>query len=226
MLEFTTDQELFSYIKNHLHVAMICDALDRVGLPNQAMAGRIRPLLMDPKTCGFAGRARTLRWMETNYEVEEDPYGLEIDAMDSLNLGDIIIHSTDRSGTCAPWGELMTNVAMLRGAVGCVCDSNIRDCVQILDLGFPVFYAGIRATDSKGRARVEAMDKPVMCGDVLVEQGDLVVADFDGVVVVPKRVEREVIEFAREKAEGESITRKELCQGNSLREVYSKYGIL
>jgi 4-hydroxy-4-methyl-2-oxoglutarate aldolase len=120
----------------------------------------------------------------------------------------------------------MTNVARLRGAVGCVCDSNIRDCVQIIEQGFPVFHAGVRPTDSKGRARVEALDKPVMCGEVLVRPGDLVVADFDGVVVVPREAEERVLELARRKLEGESTARKELLAGRGLREVYERYGVL
>jgi len=223
---FETGADMLADIKKHLRVAIICDALDKAGYPHQAMHGRIRPLLPEIANCGFAGHARTLRWMETNYIIEEDPYGLEIEAMDSLRPGDVVVHSTDRSGTNAPWGELMTNVALLRGAVGCVCDSNVRDCVQIIELGFPVFYAGIRPIDSKGRARVEAIDKPVMCGEVLVHPGDLIVADFDGVVVVPKRLEKQVLKFAREKVEGESKTRQDLLAGRSLRDVYNDYGVL
>lgn len=220
------ETELSAPPRSISRVAILSDALDALGFPNQAMASRIRPLLPDIGHCGFAGRARTLRWMETNYVHEEDPYGLEIEAMDSLRPGDVVVHSTDRSGASAPWGELMTNVARLRGAVGCICDSNVRDTLEIIDLGFPVYYVGIRPVDSKGRARVEAMDTPVMCGEVLVEPGDLVVADYDGVVVIPRRVEQQVLQYARDKDQNESITRKELLKGRSLREVYNEYGIL
>ena len=101
--------------------------------------------------------------METDYVVEEDPYGLEIDVMDSLKPGEVPLHSTDYAGTNAPWGELMSTVAKRNGAVGCICDSQIRDCQKIIKLGFPVFYAGIRPLDSKGRARVMAYDL-IGCG--------------------------------------------------------------
>ena len=107
-----------------------------------------------------------------------------------------------------------------------MCDSNIRDTLRIIEQGFPVFYTGIRPVDSKGRTRVETYDRPVACGGVRVEPGDLVVADADGVVVVPRQVEEKVLEAAREKVEGESQTRKELQEGKSLREVYNKYRIL
>jgi len=223
---FSTDKELFDYIKQSLRVAIVCDALDRAGFPRQAMHSRIRPLLPDIANCGFVGRARTLQWMETNYVVEKDPYGLEIEAIDSLRPGDVVVHSTDLSRRSAPWGQLVTSVARIRGAVGCVCDSNVRDVIQIIEMGFPVFCAGIRPTDSKGRARVESIDKPVTCGEVLVNPGDLIVADFDGVVVVPKEIESQVVEFAREKVEGESKTLTDLLAGRSLRAVYNDYGVL
>lgn len=219
-----TDQERFAWIREHLYVPAVCDILDQLGYRNQAMHQRLRPL--DVNNCVFVGRARTFRWMETDYVVEEDPYGLEIDAMDSLRPGDVAIHSTDHGGTNAPWGELMSTVAKMRGAVGCVCDSMIRDCRKIMELGFPVFMQGIRPLDSLGRGRVMAYDVPVRCGEVLVRPGELVFADFDGVVVIPREVEDTVLRQAAEKVGKESASRQELMQGKSLREVYDRYGVL
>ncbi len=109
---------------------------------------------------------------------------------------------------------------------GCICDSQIRDCVRIIDMGFPVFYAGIRPLDSKGRARVMAYDVPIRCGEVLVRTGEIVFADFDGIVVIPQDVEAQVLALAKEKAGKESLTRAELLAGRSLREVYEKYRVL
>jgi regulator of RNase E activity RraA len=155
--------------------------------------------------------------------MEENPYGLEIELMDSLKTGDVVVHSTDHSGTNAPWGELMSTIAKRNGVAGCVVDSQIRDCVNIIEMGFPVFYSGIRPLDSKARAIVIAYDVPVRCGEVLVNHGDLVYADFDGVVVVPKAVEQQVFELAQDKVNRENLSRKELLDGRSLREVYDKY---
>ena len=223
---FETDAEIYQFIKDHLYVSVVCDVLDSLGYSNQAMHQRIRPLLPDMRNCGFVGRARTARWMETNYIVEADPYGLELDLMDSLKLGDVIIHSTDYGGTNAPWGELMSTIAKRNGAVGTVCDSQVRDCVRIIEMGFPVYYVGIRPLDSKGRARVMDYDVPVMCGEVLVHSGELVFADFDGIVVIPKNVENDVLKMAHEKATKETASRQELLNGKSLKEVYATYGVL
>ncbi|MCJ7550208.1 MAG: RraA family protein, partial [Anaerolineae bacterium] len=136
---FENDEATFDLVEQSLYVAAVCDILDSLGYREQAMHHRLRPLLPDIRTCGFVGRARTFKWMQVDYVNEEDPYGLEIEAMDTLKAGDVVIHSTDFSGTNAPWGELMTTLAKVKGVAGCVCDSQIRDCVRIIEMGFPVY---------------------------------------------------------------------------------------
>lgn len=218
------DKELFAWIKENLYTAAVCDILDTLGYRHQAMHQRLRPL--DENNCTFVGRARTARWMEVDYFDPANPYGKEIELMDSLKENDVIIHSTDYSGTNAPWGELMSTAATVHKAVGCICDSQIRDCVKIKAIGFPVFYTGIRPLDSSGRGLVVAYDVPIHCGDVLVRPGELVFADFDGVVVVPNEAEKDVFRLAHEKVGAENSTRRELLEGKSLQEVYNKYGAL
>ncbi|MBL7735285.1 MAG: RraA family protein, partial [Chitinophagaceae bacterium] len=181
---------------------------------------------LDADNCTIVGRARTYRWMETDYVEEEDPYGLEIEAVDSIREGDVVVHSTDFAGTNAPWGELMSTIAKRNGATGCICDSMIRDCKRIIEMKFPIFYGGIRPLDSLGRGRVMAYDVPIRCGDVVVKPGELIFSDFDGVVAVPNEVEDKVLEMAHEKAFKENQSRRELLNGDSLRVVYDRYGVL
>lgn len=224
------ETEVSNFFKNDLrtsiYTAALCDILDDLGYRNQAMHHRLRPLLPDMRNCGFIGKARTFEWKEVDYVDEQDPYGLEIEAMDSLNEGDVVVHSTDVNSTNAPWGELMSTIAKRKGVKGCVCDSQVRDCVKIIEMGFPVYYAGIKPVDSKGRGLVVAYDVPVHCGNVLVNPGDLMYADYDGIVVIPKAIEEEVIRKAKEKIHSENLSRKELLSGKSLREVYNKYKAL
>ena len=218
------DPSRFAWIREHLRVPAVCDILDDIGRRSQAMHHRLRPL--DAENCIIVGRARTFRWMEVDYVVEDDPYGLEIDVMDDLRPGDVPIHSSDASWTNAPWGELMSTLAKRNGSTGCICDGLIRDCRQIIEISYPIFYAGIRPLDSKGRGRVMAYDVPVRCGDVLVHPGELIFADFDGVVVVPKDVEEQVLTMADDKMGKENLTRRDLLAGKSLREVFDQYGVL
>jgi regulator of RNase E activity RraA len=217
---------MFSFIREKLYVAVVCDTLDELGYWNQAMHHRLRPILPDIHNCGFVGRARTFDWLETDKVNEENPYGFEIEAVDSLNEGDVAVHSTDYNGTNAPWGELMSTIAKRKGVSGCIVDSQIRDCPKIIEMKFPVYYAGIRPLNSKGRGIVVGYDNTIKCGDVEVNAGDLVFADFDGIVVIPKSVEELAILMAAEKVNNENLTRNELRAGVSLKDVYDKYKAL
>lgn len=220
---FSDDTEKFNWIKQNLYVPIVCDVLDALGHRNCAMHQRLRPL--DPNHCVIVGRARTFRWMETDY-IEDDAYDLEIEAVDSLRQNDVVVHSTDHACTNAPWGELMSTIAKRNGSVGSICDSMIRDCSKIIQMEYPLFYVGIRPVDSLGRGRVMAYDVPVKCGDVVVNPGDLIFADFDGIVVVPREVEDRALELAYEKAFKENQSRTDLLKGDSLRTVYDRYGVL
>jgi len=97
---------------------------------------------------------------------------------------------------------------------------------MIKKMQFPVFYAGIRPLDSKGRGWVVDYDVPVSCGEVVVNPDDIIFADFDGIVVIPKAVEAKVFDLARQKVHAENASRKELLEGKTLAEVYEKYGAL
>ena len=137
-----------------------------------------------------------------------------------------MVASTGRSTRTCFWGELLSTAARARGAYGAVIDGYTRDVRMIAEMQFPVFSNGMKPVDSNGRGLVMDYNIPVSCGDVVVKPGDIVFGDFDGVVVIPSDVEREVLERAVQKVEGENITRDELREGAYLRDVYAKYGVL
>ena len=91
---------------------------------------------------------------------------------------------------------------------------------------FPLFATGTRPLDSMGRSIVLEYGRPVMCGEVLVNEGDIVLADIDGVIVIPRDIEQKAIELALEKASAEDTVRDELLKGAMLGDVYKKYGVL
>ena len=216
------DSETFDRIRETLYVPVISDSLDSMGYRNQAMAPRIRPLREDFKV---VGRARTVTWIDV-YAPDPNPYEVEIAFMDDLKRGDVVVTNTDFALRNAPWGELMSTAASCRGAAGAIIDSCVRDVKKIFETKLPVFAAAISPLDSAGRGRVVSYDEPVECGGVHVETGDLVVGDYDGVVVVPRAVEKPVLERAFDKVTKENVTRSELLQGRTLKEVYAKYGVL
>ena len=105
-------------------------------------------------------------------------------------------------------------------------DAYTRDVNHLIRMRFPTFATGIRPTDSLGRIDVVDYRVPVQCGDVLVNPGDIIFGDYDGVVVIPTTVWREVVERALEKVHGENMVREALRGGMLLKEAFTKYGIL
>jgi 4-hydroxy-4-methyl-2-oxoglutarate aldolase len=214
-----------SNLVESLYTAVLSDVLDDLGFPHQALRPYVRPL---DENLSFVGRARTGLYAETYSVLEgENPYELEIRLVDDLKPGDVAVIAcggpTDR---IAPWGELLSTASKARGAAACVTDGLVRDVRQIRAMKFPVFHGGIGPLDSKGRARMVEMDRPVVCAGVSVCSGDTVFGDVDGVIVIPRAVRDETFSRALDKVSRENRTREELQQGRLLAEVYEKYGVL
>jgi 4-hydroxy-4-methyl-2-oxoglutarate aldolase len=219
-----SDTVVASIRRHRIPTAVLSDTLDSLGLRNQAMQPHLRPLDL---SLDMAGRARTGLYMPV-YHVEPglNPYELEIALIDALAPDEVVVLACGDSGRIAPWGELLTTACQARKAVGCVTDGLVRDVRQIVQMGFPVFHGGIGPLDSKGRGRVMQIEVPVTCAGVLVRPQDVVVGDADGVVVVPREVEDEVLARALEKVTGENDTREALRKGESLASVFQRFGIL
>jgi regulator of RNase E activity RraA len=216
------DLKLFRQIEEHLYTAVISDALDELGYRDQALREFIRPLTPNDR---FAGWARTFSYVDI-FHIPSEPYAMEIEAVDSILPGEVVIVSTAGSLQNAPWGELLSTAAKARGARGAVIDGLVRDVRKIEAVGFPVFARGIKPVDSKGRGTIIDYNVPIECGGARVAPGDLIVADYDGVIAVPAEVLPNVIQLATEKVDKENGSRAELMSGAYLRDVFAKYGVL
>lgn len=216
------DEELLAVLRDRLYVAVVSDVLDAAGLHEQAMDARLRPLTPQMR---LVGRAHTVLTADV-YELPADPYRLEIEAVDALKPGDVMVAATGRSTRTCLWGELLSTAALARGATGCALDGYVRDALKIVELGFPVFATGFRPVDSASRSTVVKYGCAVACGGVVVHPGDVVFGDFDGIVVIPRDRLAATVEAALAKVEGENHSRDMLRQGATLREVYDTYGVL
>jgi regulator of RNase E activity RraA len=211
--------------REKLYSAVFSDVLDGLGRMSQAMGPTIRPL---DESVVLIGRARTGAYMavcEPGPD-NENPYELEIQLIDDIKPGEIPILGCAGNLRIAPWGELLTTATKMRGGVGCVTDGLCRDVRIIRELKFPVFCGGIGPLDSRGRGKMQEIDRPIECGGVRVRSGDIVFGDVDGVVVIPREIEEEVIDAAFKKVDGENRSRAELLNGRLLADVYATYGIL
>jgi len=213
---------LFDRLATGLYTAVLSDVLDGLGYRDHAMTAGIRPAFPGAV---LVGRAHTLLSSDV-YHVPDDPYGMEIAAIDSVPPNYVVVAATNDSTRTCVWGELLSTATRARGGRGAVIDGHTRDVRQIERMGFPVFSTGMRPVDSLGRGRIVGYAEPVLCGGVLVNEGDIVFADVDGVVVIPRAVEDEAIRRAREKVAGENAMRARLLEGKTLREAFDEFGFL
>jgi len=213
----------FNEIKERLFTPCILDILDEMGYRNQGMDHQIRQLVVSDKK--IMGRAFTMLACAV-YEIPEEPYKNELAALDLLEKGDVVVATTQGFMGSSFFGELIATRCVVRGAVGAVVDGCTRDVAAIEKMGFPLYCKGINPLDSKGRLDVIAYGVPVVCGGVLVNHGDVIYADREGVAVIPADIVDEVIEKTLEKLSMEDIVREELKAGVSATEVYKKYQVL
>ena len=208
-----------------LNAAVLSDVLDSLGLMRQAMKPFVRPL---DDELQLIGRARTGLYMPVyEHRAGDNPYEVEIALVDDLKPNDVVVLACNGpTERIAPWGELLSTASMARGASGCVTDGLVRDVKQIRAMRFPMFHGGIGPLDTKGRARMVERDVPVDCAGVAVRSGDIVFGDCDGVVVIPRQRESEVLALALEKVSGENQSRDALRRGELLGDVFKRLGIL
>lgn len=211
-----------SMIRSTLYSAVVSDALDAMGYREQCPRADLRPVSAEGV---LAGRCRTTRWEDLERPVEK-PYELELKAVDSCKADDVLIAACGGSMRSAVWGELLSTAARNRGCAGAVVDGATRDVVAIRRMGFPVFARGTLPYDSANRQRVIEIDGAVEVGGVRMRTGDLILADVDGVVVVPAEVEKEAIRAAWRKVHAENRVRDAIRGGMKAGEAYDRFGVL
>jgi regulator of RNase E activity RraA len=205
-----------------LYTAVVADCLDRVDYRQQVMEPHIRPLYPTARLAGFAATVKCIEVVAPPAD-RADYYKGELQAVDALRPGDVMVVSTCRASY---WGELLATASRHRGAVGLVADAYTRDTERLIEMQFPTFVAGISPYDSLGRIDVDAVGVPIVCGGVTVRPDDLLLADYDGVVVVPQEVAAEVISLAEEKVTGEDVVRDKLAEGMPVWEAFRTYGVI
>ena len=225
MAEWKNDEQLFELIEKELYTAVIGDICDLEGKRKNFLSPDIRPLDGPISQRCMAGRAMTVLEVNTFFDKEDDPqpFGLMLEALDDLKKGEIYICAG--AGSFATIGELMCTAMIARGARGAVSDSFIRDR-GIKELDFPVFSTGFYGQDQRGRGKVIDFRVDIEINGVKIQDGDLIVGDIDGVMVVLREMEEEIITKALEKARGEKIVQEEIRKGMLATTAFKTYGIM
>jgi regulator of RNase E activity RraA len=225
-----TDEQILELYKG-LRVADVCDGMDMVGLRDAGtMDASIEPLWRDVETFGhrFVGIAVTARYVPTNKVVKNPMEKSEFQKWEGdwytrissepftplLKKGSVVVLDIQGDGDVGSVGSFNALFWVSKGAVGIVSNGGIRDIDEVVKERIPVYLdytergRGIRP----GRNEVESFNKPVTVGGVLVRAGDVIVADGDGVIVVPREYAKPVAEFALEIMNKDKAGRKGLYE--------------
>jgi 4-hydroxy-4-methyl-2-oxoglutarate aldolase len=216
------DKDYLDRISEHLYSSVLADILDDHGYRQQAMDHHVRPLYPGARV---VGRAATMLAVEVS-KLPENPYDKLMELLDGIVPGEVVVGAAQSRITAALWGELLSTHTRAKGGRGVVLDALSRDSWGIVEMKFPVFAKGLSPADSKGRLEVIAIRGTIPVAGVTVSNGDLVLGDDDGVVVVPREVEDDVVRLAFEKVSGEDVMRDILRKGANLRAVFKEHGIL
>jgi regulator of RNase E activity RraA len=217
----STEADLRATVLEKLYTPVIGDVLDTLGRRHQFLPPQIRGITPQMK---LVGRAVPVLLVDV-FGPQRAPFGRLTEALDSLVEGEVYLARNGRT-ECAAWGEILTATAKARGAVGAVIDGYHRDTPRVLEQDWPVFSRGSFAQDAGVRSSVIDYRVPVEIEGVLVNPGDLIVGDVDGVVVIPGELEAEVLERALAKAAAENVVRQAIEGGMSSTEAFATYGIL
>lgn len=213
----------FAMMRELLSVPLLCDALDAAGYKRQSPRLPIIPITIPGST--LIGRCKTTLWADMAH-IDPEPYKLELAAVDSCRPDDVLVAAASGSNRSGIWGELLSTAARNTGCLGVIVDGCVRDVEKMRAMQFPVFARGTNPYDSRDRQRVIDFDVSIELDGVAVHPGDLIAADSDGIVVVPKQVETEVVAAAWKKAHAENQVRDAIRGGMSAAKAFATYGVL
>lgn len=197
--------------------ASLSDALDAVGVRGFMTHG-IKPIIEGVK---IVGPAVTVKDVPSKRKA---PPILALEAIDRAREGDVFVRAVEGDASdVALWGGLMELAAKVKGLAGAVIDGGVRDLVEIKELELPVFARSIVPSTSVGRTEVVDINVPILCGGVLVQPGDVIVGDDDGVIAIPQEKLEQVLKVALQIDELEKKEAEEIRLGKPLVETVRKH---
>jgi len=205
----------------HVEVASVADAMEKILGRKMYMSHRMRPIF----GARFAGFALTVQLKK---EANHDPHALDgmLAAIDQGGVNSVYVMAVEDGADIAGMGGLMGTAMAARGFSGAVIDGGVRDVAYLTKIGFPVFSLGIVPSTSVSHYRFAGANAPVNCDGVAVNAGDIVAADADGVVVVPRAQASQVLALAQEMDFKEHSMYADIEKLKSIQEAVKKFGRL
>lgn len=222
-MEFKSESELFSYMETNAYAAVFSDIMDEMGYHFQVVSPntKIHPL---KKNFVVTGRAVTL--LNENDGNKNEPYSSVIKCIDTLPPDSVIVTTGADNFVTGIMGELTATALRAKKGRGAIVNGYTRDARKLINMEFPTFAWGASPIDTTGRVRVADYNIPIIIGGVKIFPGDLIFADLDGIVIIPKDLEAGVIKEVIKRINTEDVVRKELAEGKTMSEVWEKYHVL
>lgn len=204
----------------NVEAASVADAIEQLYGTKAYMSHDMRPIAKTK----FAGPAYTvLLKKEEHKEGSKASQGM-LDAVDAAPPGSVYVMVLENGLDYAGIGGLMSTAMKARGLTAAVVDGSVRDTPQLARIQFPVFSRGVAPSTTVNHFRFAGANIPVTCAGVLVNPGDIIVADEDGVVVVPKAKAAEVLKKSEELDNTEHTMYPFIEKFKSLKEAVAKFG--
>lgn len=197
-----------------ISIAAVSDALDRLGIHGTCLG-------ISPLNYGYhvVGRAWTVKYLPIG--VHKGTVG---DYIDDIPPGHVVVLDNEGRTDCTVWGDILTAVAHTKGIAGTVIDGVCRDVKHALELNYPIFSRGKFMRTGKDRVEAVAYNVPISIAGVQVRPGDIIYGTDDGVLVIHKEREEEILAVAQEIEEKEEQIRKAVMSGLTLTQAREKYG--
>ena len=205
-----------------IYTAVVIDTLhEEYGRREQALPSNLIPLVDGTKVAGFAF---TVKGIPTDLPEPEDAHEQRAAMIAALYPGSLVVWDTCKDEGTAHFGEMMTAASMMQGCVGAVVDGGVRDVDRIIETGFKVWSRYRTPASMADRFHITGWQQPIKIGKTEVAPGDLVFADSDGIVVVPRAIAEEVLFRAEERNRCERSWREIIASGLSPPEVVRRGG--
>lgn len=206
--------------------ALASDCLDHMDLRNQVLKSDIEMISGEGVMLGYAFPVR----VEAVFAAPDVPYVGLLKALDAVGKDQVYVTPSNRNNggnhPAAFWGELLSTACKHKGVAGALTDGPVRDTTRMRSLGFKVFGVQTSPLDINSRYEVVEHNVPAEIDGVVINPGDLIVGDVDGVVIVPKYAIAEVIARVEEKNSGENLFRNAVRDGMPPSQAFAKYGVL
>jgi len=202
-----------------LYTGAVNDVLREMCLTNQALPPAIVPLRDEMVVCGFAFTIRSNADPTLSGELEG-----RVKMLDEIRPHHVCVWNANGDDHASHWGEVMTAASRKRGCKGAIIDGGIRDTKGILSQNFPIWYRYRTSNGSLSRAKMTGYQVPVNVGGVLIKPGDVIFADIDGALVIPRKLALAVLERAEQIERNELEIKSWVDAGLSTEEIHDRGG--